>query len=71
MPAPQREDYDTVIKDLQTRLDRLERASRSPAVFIPNGPQPATPVDGGAVYVQAGQLRYIGSGGTVTPIANP
>jgi hypothetical protein len=36
---------------------------------LANGAQPATPVGGGYLFVVAGALKYIGSSGTVTPIA--
>lgn len=32
---------------------------------------PAAPSSGGILYVQAGQLRYIGSSGTITALAAP
>ena len=35
-------------------------------LLVVNGSQPATPVGGGVVYVEAGALKYKGSGGTVT-----
>lgn len=40
-------------------------------VFIGNttSAPPSTPTGGGILYVDAGALKYIGSGGTVTPIA--
>lgn len=69
MAAPRREDYDTIIRDLRLRLDRLERAQRAPSIFLPDGNTPATPVDGGAVYVESGVLKYIGSSGTDTVVA--
>lgn len=36
---------------------------------LANGAQPATPVGGGYLFVVAGALKYIGSSGTVTPVA--
>ena len=35
-------------------------------LFIGNGSAPATPTDGGVLYVEGGALKYKGSGGTVT-----
>ncbi len=39
------------------------------AIFIANTTAPPTPTGGGILYVAAGALRYIGSGGTDTQIA--
>jgi hypothetical protein len=47
---------------------RVAGATQS-VVFVANGAQPATPVGGGYLFVVAGALKYIGSSGTVTPIA--
>jgi hypothetical protein len=40
-------------------------------VYVSNisGAAPGTPTSGGIMYVEAGALKYIGSGGTVTTIA--
>jgi len=40
-------------------------------IYISNitGAAPGTPTSGGIMYVEAGALKYIGSGGTVTTIA--
>lgn len=43
----------------------------SGTVFIGNTTgTPATPTDGGVLYVEAGALKFIGSSGTVTTIAS-
>jgi hypothetical protein len=39
-------------------------------LFLQNGTAPATPTGGGILYVESGALKYKGSSGTVTPIAN-
>ena len=41
-------------------------------IYISNitGAAPGTPTSGGIMYVEAGALKYIGSGGTVTTIAS-
>ena len=36
-----------------------------------NQATPATPSGGGTLFVQGGALKFIGSSGTVTTIANP
>jgi len=38
--------------------------------YIHNQSAPATPTDGGVLYVEAGALKYKGSSGTVTTLAN-
>ena len=38
--------------------------------FIANETAPSTPTGGGIVYVESGALKYIGSSGTITTIAN-
>ena len=45
-------------------------SSTAPLQFIANSTEPATPTGGGTLYVQAGALKYKGSSGTVTTIAN-
>jgi hypothetical protein len=37
-------------------------------VFIANGSAPATPTNGGVLYVESGSLKYKGSSGTVTTL---
>jgi dipeptidyl aminopeptidase/acylaminoacyl peptidase len=37
---------------------------------ISNGSEPATPSNGGILYVQSGALKYKGSSGNVTPLAS-
>jgi len=37
-------------------------------VFLANGSAPATPTDGGVLYVESGSLKYKGSSGTVTTL---
>lgn len=39
-------------------------------LYLANNSQPATPSGGGILFVSGGALKYIGSSGTVTPIAN-
>jgi len=41
-------------------------------IYVSNitGAAPGTPTSGGIMYVEAGALKYIGSGGTVTTIAS-
>jgi len=39
-------------------------------VFVANSSAPATPTGGGYLYVESGALKYKGSSGTVTTIAN-
>jgi len=46
---------------------RVAGTSQS-VVFVANGTQPATPVGGGYLFVNAGALKYIGSAGTVTTL---
>ena len=38
--------------------------------YIHNQSEPATPTDGGVLYVEAGALKYKGSSGTVTTLGN-
>jgi len=38
-------------------------------LFISNTAAPSTPTGGGILYVEAGELKYIGSSGTITSIA--
>lgn len=38
-------------------------------VFIANSSAPATPTGGGAIFVEGGALKFIGSSGTITTIA--
>lgn len=39
-------------------------------LFLPNqGGEPSQPAGGGLIYVEAGALKYKGSGGTVTVLA--
>lgn len=45
-------------------------SATAPLQYIANSSEPATPVDGGVLYVQSGALKYKGSSGTVTTIAN-
>jgi len=40
----------------------------SVSTFIPNGLPASTPVGGGLLYVEAGALKYKGSGGTITTV---
>jgi hypothetical protein len=42
----------------------------APLQFIANSSAPATPTGGGILYVESGALKYKGSSGTVTTIAN-
>jgi hypothetical protein len=37
-------------------------------VFLANHAEPATPTDGGVLYVESGSLKYKGSSGTVTTL---
>ncbi len=53
---------------LTVRLEGVERV-KLPAIggmFVANSSAPATPTAGGVMYVEAGVLKYKGSGGTVT-----
>ena len=50
-----------------TGAERLDVRGR---VFVANSTAPATPTGGGVFYVEAGALKYKGSSGTVTTIAN-
>jgi hypothetical protein len=45
-------------------------SATAPLQFIANSTEPATPTGGGVLYVDAGALKYKGSSGTVTTIAN-
>jgi hypothetical protein len=49
---------------------RFSILSQSAVVFIANSSAPATPTGGGHLYVESGALKYKGSSGTVTTIAN-
>ena len=70
MPAPQRQDYDTVIRELQEKVERLERAARNPTIFLPNSTVvPPDPVAGGLFYVSGGALHYVGPSSTDTTVA--
>ena len=40
-------------------------------MFMANQSAPSTPTGGGILYVEGGALKFIGSSGTVTTIANP
>lgn len=40
-------------------------------VFMRNQSAPSTPTGGGILYVEGGALKFIGSSGTITTIANP
>jgi hypothetical protein len=45
-------------------------SATAPLQFIANSTEPATPTGGGVLYVESGALKYKGSSGTVTTIAN-
>ena len=68
--AEQRLDYDELIRDLNKRVGRLERAARATSLFLPNGPVPPQPTAGGIFYVEDGDLHYLGPGGTDTMVAS-
>lgn len=45
-------------------------SATAPLQFIANSTEPATPTGGGLLYVESGALKYKGTSGTVTTIAN-
>jgi hypothetical protein len=45
-------------------------SATAPLQYIANSTEPATPTGGGVIYVESGALKYKGSSGTVTTIAN-
>lgn len=49
---------------------QLLRVNSTIKQFLPNTTEPATPTGGGVLYVQSGALKYKGSSGTVTTLAN-
>jgi hypothetical protein len=51
-------------------IDQVMFSQTAPLQFIANSVEPATPTDGGIIFVQSGALKYKGSSGTVTTIAN-
>lgn len=71
MPPPRREDPFSMIAELAGRVTRLENlnSQRSALPLANVDSPPATPDVGGAVYVEAGVLKYIGEGGTTTTVA--
>jgi hypothetical protein len=52
-------------------VQQLELDQYNNLVFSDTLSAPAAPSSGGILYVQAGQLRYIGSSGTITALAAP
>lgn len=56
-------------KQILKRNDANTYWENSNVLPLPNTVAPATPTDGGVIYVQAGALKYKGSSGTVTVIA--
>lgn len=46
------------------------KASTKDGLFCENQSEPDTPIDGGIIYVENGSLKYKGSSGTVTVLAN-
>ncbi|MBA2725100.1 MAG: hypothetical protein H0U53_03845 [Actinobacteria bacterium] len=61
MPPPQRQDYDSVIADLERRLAKLEQAQRATSIFLPSsGTAPVASPLGGFFYVSAGAVHYRG-----------
>lgn len=51
-------------------IDQVMFSATAPLQFIANGVEPATPSGGGVLYVESGALKYKGSSGTVTTLAN-
>lgn len=51
-------------------VDQGEKAQLYGRMFIENKTAPSTPTGGGILYVESGALKYKGSSGTVTTIAN-
>ena len=45
-------------------------SATAPLQFIADSTEPATPTGGGTIFVESGALKYKGSSGTVTTIAN-
>jgi hypothetical protein len=68
MPPPEREDIFTEIKKLRRRVEQLERTIGGltrDGIILPDTTTPSVPGSaGGAVYVEAGVLKYIAEGGT-------
>ena len=52
-----------VIRDANAQIGNLR-------LFVGNGTEPATPTGGGVLYVESGALKYKGSSGTITTLAN-
>jgi hypothetical protein len=52
-----------------TLADNGELLQVAGRVFLSNHAAPATPADGGVIYVENGALKYRGSSGTITTIA--
>lgn len=57
--------------DPTEKLDLLGNIKLTGSVKVDNSTTPATPVGGGILFVQGGALKFIGSSGTITVIANP
>lgn len=51
-------------------IQQVMFSATAPLQFIANSTEPATPTGGGIIYVESGALKYKGSSGTVTTIAN-
>lgn len=51
-------------------IQQVMFSQTAPLQFIANSTEPATPTGGGIIYVESGALKYKGSSGTVTTIAN-
>lgn len=65
MPPPRREDFDTVIRDLEQRIARLERSSSTGMLELgPVTVEPSPPAIGVIVYVYGGALKYVNQSGT-------
>lgn len=58
-----------VTPSVMISVQQVMFSATAPLQFIANSTEPATPIGGGILYVQAGALKYKGSSGTVTPLA--
>ncbi len=60
----------TLAPDTTKRLHVIGDVRFDGTQFLNNQSAPSTPTGGGIVYVESGALKYIGSSGTITTLAN-
>jgi hypothetical protein len=59
------------MEDVRQFANEFQRLGKqlSQRTYLENSIEPETPVNGGVLWVQSGELRYKGSNGTITIIA--